>query len=99
MEIRREFLALLKKRVEEQRKFIQVIAGPRQIGKTTTVRQLLKEIAIPFISITADNVASTDTQWINQQWEAARQQMKNAGSNEFFREAPPKPGCISYTLL
>ena len=84
MEIRREFLTLLKKRVEEQRKFIQVIAGPRQIGKTTTVRQLLKEIVIPFISVTADNVASTNTQWINQQWETARQQMKNTDSTEFL---------------
>lgn len=84
MEIRREFLALLKKRVEEDRKFIQVIAGPRQIGKTTTVRQLLKEITIPFINVTADNVASTNTQWINQQWEAARQQQKNIESTEFL---------------
>lgn len=84
MEIRRQLLALLKKRVEEERKFIQVIAGPRQIGKTTTVRQLLKEIVIPFISVTADNVASTDIQWINQQWETARQKMKNADSPEFL---------------
>lgn len=84
MEIRREFLTLLKKRVGEERKFIQVIAGPRQIGKTTTVRQLLKEIAIQFNSVTADNVASTDTQWINQQWEAARQQQKNTDSPEFL---------------
>jgi predicted AAA+ superfamily ATPase len=84
MEIRRDFLALLKKRVEENRRFIQVIAGPRQIGKTTTVRQLLKEITMPFISITADNVASTDTSWINQQWEAARQKMKNANSSELL---------------
>jgi len=84
MEIRRGFLTLLKKRVKEERRFIQVIAGPRQIGKTTTVRQLLKEITIPFISLTADNVGSTDTNWINQQWEAARQQMKNAGTTEFL---------------
>ena len=85
MEIFRQgFYRLLKKRVLEKRKFIQVIAGPRQIGKTTTVRQLLKEITTPFLSITADNIATTDTNWINQQWEAARQEMKNADSPEFF---------------
>ena len=82
--IRQSFYRLLKTRVSEKRKFIQVISGPRQIGKTTTVRQLLKEITTPFLSITADNIATTDTNWINQQWEAARQQMKNADSPEFF---------------
>ena len=84
MEIRREYLSLLKKRMKEDRKFIQVIAGPRQIGKTTTVGQLLNEIAIPFISVAADNVAVSDTEWINQQWEAARIQLKNSGSTEFL---------------
>lgn len=84
MEIRRDFLAPLKKRIEEERKFIQVVAGPRQIGKTTTVRQLLKEVTTPFLSVTADNIAATDSSWINQQWEAARQQMKNADSTGFL---------------
>lgn len=84
MEIRREYLSLLKKRLKEERKFIQVIAGPRQIGKTTTVGQLLNEITIPFISVAADNVAISDTEWINQQWEAARIQLMNSGSNEFL---------------
>ena len=82
--IRQHFYTILKNRVAEERKFIQVIAGPRQIGKTTTVRQFLKKIKPPFLSITADNVASPDTNWINQQWEAARQQMKNADSPEFL---------------
>ncbi len=82
--IRQHFYTQLKNRLAEQRKFIQVIAGPRQIGKTTTVRQLLKEITTPFLSVTSDNIPTTDTNWLNQQWEAARQQMKNADSKEFL---------------
>ncbi len=55
MEIRRLHLELIRSRLAEKRRFIQVIAGPRQVGKTTTVHQWLKEKAMPHIFLTADN--------------------------------------------
>ncbi len=46
---RKEF-SLIKQRVTEPRRFIQVVLGPRQIGKTTVVRQELETLdARPFI--------------------------------------------------
>lgn len=40
----RPYLKLVKARIEEPRKFIQVIFGPRQVGKTTMVTQLLSQL-------------------------------------------------------
>ena len=39
---------IIKNRLEEQRKFIQVVMGARQIGKSTVVKQVLKDISIPY---------------------------------------------------
>lgn len=70
-------LAMLKARIAEPRRFMQVIMGPRQVGKTTLVRQLLKQIDIPFHFAAADAVASADSVWIEQQWETARFRLSN----------------------
>jgi uncharacterized protein len=69
-------------RIAEDRRFIQVIMGPRQIGKTTLVRQVLKASNIAHHFIAADAVASTDQGWIEQQWETARYLIKNDGASE-----------------
>jgi len=62
----------LKSRMDEKRKFIQVIMGPRQIGKTTLVTQLLKNTKTPFHFASADDIAGGNTVWLQQQWETAR---------------------------
>lgn len=74
----------LKSRIKEPRKHIQVIMGPRQVGKTTLVSQLAKEINFPSYFISADAVASSDNAWLIQQWEVARQRMESQGSFEFL---------------
>ena len=38
---------IIKNRLEEPRKFIQVVMGARQIGKSTVVRQVLNDIDLP----------------------------------------------------
>jgi len=66
-------LQILKKRIEnESIRFIQVIYGPRQVGKTTMVRQLLHQTELPWHYSSADGVIASDAVWISQQWEAAR---------------------------
>lgn len=35
---------IIKSRLEEQRRFIQVVMGARQIGKSTVVKQVLKDL-------------------------------------------------------
>lgn len=66
----------------EPRRFIQVLAGPRQVGKTTLARQLMASLphAVHFAS--ADALASEDRQWIRQQWDAARFRLSQSESAE-----------------
>jgi len=59
-------------RFNEPRRFIQVLAGPRQTGKTTIARQAMQELSLPVHYATADEPALKDRIWIEQQWEAVR---------------------------
>ncbi len=63
---------VISKRLKEKRRFIQVILGPRQVGKTTAIGQVVKEINMPFHYAAADLPAPPDTQWIAMQWDLAR---------------------------
>lgn len=56
---RNEF-SVIKQRVEEPRHFIQVVLGPRQIGKTTVVKKVLEASEIPSFYFSADSVNATD---------------------------------------
>lgn len=62
-------------RLKEPRKFIQVLLGPRQIGKTTLALQALKEASKPYHYISADLASLQDLSWLAQQWEVARQKV------------------------
>jgi predicted AAA+ superfamily ATPase len=76
-------LELMKKRIEkEPRKHLQVIFGPRQVGKTTLVRQLMESTVLPSHYASADGVAGGHDAWISQQWETARIKMQSAGTTE-----------------
>lgn len=59
-------------RLIEPRRFIQVVAGPRQVGKSTLVQQATDTLAQPVRHASADEPALRSTDWIAQQWEAAR---------------------------
>ena len=50
----------IKSRLEEDRMFIQVVMGPRQVGKSTVVRQVLDDLTIPYQFYTADNVTELE---------------------------------------
>ena len=73
---------IIKNRVEEPRKFIQVVMGARQIGKSTVVKQVLKDISIPYQLFSADNVPATNSAWITNCWEAVRSLKENNGWEE-----------------
>lgn len=74
----------LKERIAEPRRFIQVISGPRQVGKSTMVKQVLNDTDIPHIFVTADGVSPQDRQWINEVWETARARKNFANLPEFL---------------
>jgi len=82
--IRRNQLEIIKSRMNESRKFIQVLMGPRQVGKTTMMKQLTEETAIKTISVSADGVINSNWLWIEQVWENARIQLKNSNNNELI---------------
>ena len=63
---------IIKNRLEEPRKFIQVVMGARQIGKSTVVKQVLKDLDSPYRLYSADNVPASNTAWISDCWEAVR---------------------------
>ena len=82
--IERVQLQVLTKRILEPRKFIQVLMGPRQVGKTTMASQMLKKVNIPWSFESADAVAAVNTVWIEHVWEAARLKMKVQSAGEFI---------------
>lgn len=84
MKFQRKYYQEIKNRIEEPRKFIQAIVGPRQVGKTTLVKQIIENISIPNLYISADNVPNASNIWIEQQWETARLKLNSSGSNEFL---------------
>jgi hypothetical protein len=59
-------------RLLEPRRFIQVLAGPRQVGKTTLARQLAEASGFPTHYASADTVVGFDRAWITTQWELGR---------------------------
>lgn len=68
----REQGRVLAKKLGEPRRFIQVVAGPRQVGKTTLVDQVLRRTGIPTLFVSADEPTIRDTAWLSSQWERAR---------------------------
>lgn len=80
----RSYLKQVKSRIEEPRKFIQVILGPRQVGKTTMVNQLLSQLSVSYVSESADAIAATNSAWLMQVWETARLRMKASGASEYL---------------
>lgn len=63
---------IIKNRLEEPRKFIQVVMGARQVGKSTVVKQVLKDLDLPYLFYSADNVPASNTAWVSDCWEAVR---------------------------
>ena len=62
----------LRSRLGEPRRFLQVVAGARQVGKTTLVAQVLDRLDVPSIIVSADEPAVGDTAWLAAQWDRAR---------------------------
>ncbi len=74
--IKRDIYPHLFKRMNEPRRFIQVLTGPRQIGKTTLAKQAMNEVTIPTHYVSADEPTLQDRTWLDQQWEIARLQLR-----------------------
>lgn len=71
MTYQRPFVSTLAQRLAAERPLIQVLVGPRQVGKTTGVRQLLKAGVWPHHYANADDVLMSDRQWLLAHWQQA----------------------------
>jgi predicted AAA+ superfamily ATPase len=69
---KREAFEVLAGRLQEDRKFIQVITGPRQVGKTLLSLQLRDQFKGEGHYESADEPMLKDAAWLAQVWESAR---------------------------
>lgn len=83
---RRPQFETLNKRLQEPRRWIQVIIGPRQVGKTTLVGQVLKEYAglYEFHSGDAAQAEQDSAFWLRNLWRNARLTMQAKRSESYL---------------
>jgi len=70
-------LDLLVDRLAEDAARLQVVIGPRQVGKTTVVRQALRLLEQPSHYASADDPALRDAAWLEAQWEEGRRLVRD----------------------
>ncbi len=68
----------LARRLKEPRRFIQVVSGARQVGKTTLALQVAERSKLPYHVASADEPTLRGPGWIESQWEEARLLADNA---------------------
>ncbi|MFA5867281.1 MAG: AAA family ATPase [Actinomycetota bacterium] len=68
----RNINSTLTDRLREPRRLIQVLSGPRQVGKTTAVKQVLDSLGMPNHYVSADLPTTQNETWLELQWEKAR---------------------------
>lgn len=71
----RRHLDILKSRMAEPRRRMQIVMGPRQVGKSTLVGQFTEGISVPFDFFAADGVNRFDSSWIPNKWQQVRMRM------------------------
>ena len=70
--IARKAFSVLLQRLGQQRRFVQVLAGPRQVGKTTLALQVREKLAMPTHYAAADAVGTSPSAWLETEWEKGR---------------------------
>lgn len=74
--IQRSYFQTIVARINEPRKFMQIVEGPRQVGKSTLIKQVLHSISVPWMHFAADNVPATRSAWISDCWASARNKLQ-----------------------
>lgn len=79
MEYKRTQYEEILNRINEPRSKMQVIVGPRQVGKSTLIGQVLEACNVPYENYSADDVAGVSADWLSQVWETQRMKMVARG--------------------
>lgn len=80
--IQRPQIQILVNRLAEPRRYIQILSGPRQVGKSSMIEQFLKLYKYAYVSVTADEQPNTDSNWLNSTWDLVRLKLKESNSSE-----------------
>jgi len=89
---KRPLYQTLQSRLKEPRRFLQVLAGPRQVGKTTLARQAMEGSRSRSHYASADEPTLQDRAWIEQQWDLGRLKAKDGGALLVLDEVQKVPG-------
>lgn len=68
-EIKRTFSLELARRLAEPEPLVQAVIGPRQVGKTTGVKQVLAECGAPSLYASADGAGAFGREWLLEVWQ------------------------------
>jgi len=69
--INRSFTSELARRLGEKDALIQAVLGPRQVGKTTGVKQCLAHLRAKSLYVSADDLMAPHPEWLLSQWQKA----------------------------
>lgn len=75
----RKQVKVIRERLQEPRRTIMGLVGPRQVGKTTLIRQAMQGLAAPLIYENADGILRSGEAWLEDMWMRARAAAANAG--------------------
>ena len=89
---KRPLFQTLQLRLREPRRFLQVLAGPRQVGKTTLARQAMEGSRSRSHYASADEPTLQDRPWIERQWDLGRLKAKDGGALLVLDEVQKVPG-------
>ena len=71
------YINSLKDKIDQNNGFIQVLIGPRQVGKTTSVLELIKNhYASHSVYVSADQIFNSDSLWLTKVWNEAQSESK-----------------------
>lgn len=67
-----QFTEQLRQRISEEMPLMQVVLGPRQIGKSTAANEIYQQFAGSKILVSADDPIPPNHEWLETQWRRAR---------------------------
>ena len=76
---REKVQTIVQRMLEDNNPLIQVVAGPRQTGKSTMIAQALEVVDLPFHSVSADDVLAPSLDWVSAEWQQARNMQEQLG--------------------
>src|SRR3989304_252169 len=95
LSFRRPIFDVMLARIQEPRRFLRALAGPRQRGKTTLAQQVMEAAGLPRHYVSADEPAMQDRVWLNAQWDIGRVRVRDSGGRgalPVLGEGQERPG-------